>query len=174
MFCDFFGLKHFSTKSFLLSSLFISISRLSSLTLFISSPLSSSSSSSLSSSLSSCLVLSSLSSCLVFSSLLSCLVLSCLVLSCLVFRVMMCVMLCCVVCRSACGVCGCGRGVCAVWCGTLENTVCRFKTPPCVHSKRPRVCQQHVHMSKSMCACFCHLQFLHQSQCSNLMNPNCF
>ena len=36
--------------------------------------------------------------------------------------------------------------VCAVWCGTLKNLVCRFKTPPCVHSKRPRVCQQHAHM----------------------------
>ena len=30
---------------------------------------------------------------------------------------------------SVCGV------VCAVWCGTLKNPVCRFKTPRCVHSK---------------------------------------
>ena len=31
-------------------------------------------------------------------------------------------------------------------------TVCRFKTPPCVHSKRPRVCWQHAHMCFNMCA----------------------
>ena len=30
---------------------------------------------------------------------------------------------------SVCGV------VCAVWCGTLKNPVCRFKTPRCVHSQ---------------------------------------
>ena len=31
--------------------------------------------------------------------------------------------------------------------------VCRLKTPPCVHSKRPRVIRQHAHMLKSMRAC---------------------
>ena len=55
------------------------------------------------------------------------------------------------------GVC---RRVClCVWCGVVcrvvwhaENPVCRLKTPPCVDSKRPRVCRQHAHMLKSMCA----------------------
>ena len=28
--------------------------------------------------------------------------------------------------------------------------------PPCVHSKRPRVCRHHAHMLKSMCACCWH------------------
>ena len=32
------------------------------------------------------------------------------------------------------------RGAVAVWCGTFKTPVCRLKTPPCVHSKRPRVC----------------------------------
>ena len=36
--------------------------------------------------------------------------------------------------------------VCAVSCGTLKTPVCRFKTPPRVHSKRPRVIRQHSHM----------------------------
>ena len=54
-----------------------------------------------------------------------------------------CVVVVVVVCR-----CGCGRGVCVVACVVwhAENPVCRFKTPPCVHSKRPRVYQHHVHM----------------------------
>ena len=30
--------------------------------------------------------------------------------------------------------------------------VCRFKTPPCVHSKRLHVCRQHAHMCFNMCA----------------------
>ena len=31
--------------------------------------------------------------------------------------------------------------------------VCRFNMPPCVRSKRPRVCQHHAHMCFNMCAC---------------------
>ena len=30
--------------------------------------------------------------------------------------------------------------------------MCRFNTPPCVHSKRPRVCRQHAHTCFNMCA----------------------
>ena len=56
-------------------------------------------------------------------------------------------MCCCVcVCVSVCGV------VCAVWCGTLKPPVCRLKTPPCVHSKRARVCRQHAYTLFNMCA----------------------
>ena len=51
----------------------------------------------------------------------------------------------------------------SVWCGVVrcgacrvvwhaENPVCRLKTPPCVHSKRPRARQQHAHMLFNMCA----------------------
>ena len=48
---------------------------------------------------------------------------------------------------SVCGV------VCAVWCGTLKNPVCRFKTPRCVHSKTsPCMQAQHAHMLFSMWA----------------------
>ena len=78
---------------------------------------------------------------------------------CLCLGVMLCVMLCSVVCGSACGVCGvvCGvvvRGcVCAEWRSTLKTPVCRFKTPPCVHSKRPREIRQHAHMLFNMCTC---------------------
>ena len=51
--------------------------------------------------------------------------------------------LCVVVCR-----CGCGCRVvvivaCVVW--HTENPVCPSKTPPCVHSKRPRVYRHHAH-----------------------------
>ena len=42
--------------------------------------------------------------------------------------------------------------VCAVWCGTLKTPFVDSKTPPCVHSKRPRVCRQHAHMLFSMWA----------------------
>ena len=28
--------------------------------------------------------------------------------------------------------------------------MCRFNTPPCVHSKRPRVCRQHAHTCKQV------------------------
>ena len=31
-------------------------------------------------------------------------------------------------------------------------SVCRFKTAPCVHSKRPRICRHHAHMLKHVCA----------------------
>ena len=50
--------------------------------------------------------------------------------------------------------------VCA-WCVCLyvlrhavekKKTVCRFKTAPCVRSKRPRVCRHHAHMCFNMCA----------------------
>ena len=52
---------------------------------------------------------------------------------CLCLRVLVvCVVVC--VCVVLCGVVWCGV-VCAVWCGTLKNPVCRFKTPRCVHSK---------------------------------------
>ena len=48
---------------------------------------------------------------------------------------------CCVYMWCLCGVCVClcvwCGVVCAVWCGTLKTPVCRLKTPPCVHSKRP-------------------------------------
>ena len=50
------------------------------------------------------------------------------------------VLLCCVV--SCVVVCVVWR----VWCGTLNTHVCSFKTPPCEHSKRPRVYRQQVHM----------------------------
>ena len=35
-------------------------------------------------------------------------------------------------------------------------SVCPFKTPPCVRSKRPRVYRYHAHMLKHMCACCRH------------------
>ena len=47
---------------------------------------------------------------------------------------------CCVLC---CGV------VCVVW--HRENPVCPFKTPPCVRSKRLRVCRHHAYMCFNMC-----------------------
>ena len=55
------------------------------------------------------------------------------------------------VCRRVC------RRVClCVSCGTLKkrgnNQYLASKTPPCVDSKRPRVCRQHAHMLFSMCA----------------------
>ena len=38
---------------------------------------------------------------------------------------------------------------------TGDDTPCVFsKMPPCVHSKRHRVCRQHAHMLWSMCACW--------------------
>ena len=43
-----------------------------------------------------------------------------------------------------------------VCCGTLKNLEKKqcvdSKTPPCVHSKRPRVCRQHAQMCFNMCA----------------------
>ena len=73
---------------------------------------------------------------------------------CLCLRVMWYVSLCVVVCFVVwCVVC-----VCVVRCGACrvvwhaENPVSRLKTPPCVHSKRPRVCRQHAHMLFNMCA----------------------
>ena len=69
-------------------------------------------------------------------------------------------------CGSACDVCGvvCGVWCVSLWmslwswcvcgvCGTLKNPVRRLQTPPCAHSKRPRVCQQHGHMLDNLCAC---------------------
>ena len=109
----------------------------------------------------SCLVLS-LFQCLVFSCLLS---LSLSVSLYLCLRVMLCVVL-----RgeslwswrcwwSWCmfGVCVCVLFVCVcVCCGTLKNVeknpVWIQKTPPCVHSKRLRVCRHHAHMCFNMCA----------------------
>ena len=50
--------------------------------------------------------------------------------------------------------CVCVRVACVVW--HAENPVCPFDAPPCVHSKRPRVCRQHAHMLFNMCAwCRC-------------------
>ena len=47
----------------------------------------------------------------------------------------------------------------------MTPPVCRPKTPPCVHPKRPRVCRQHAHMLGSMCACCWHtrgrIEFTH-------------
>ena len=41
-------------------------------------------------------------------------------------------------------------------------SVCPFKTPPCVRSKRLRVYRHHTHMLKHMCACECtHRGVLH-------------
>ena len=55
-------------------------------------------------------------------------------------RVMLCVMLC----GSACGVCGvCVRCGCVVW---------HAEQPPCVRPNRSRVCWNHAHMLKHMCA----------------------
>ena len=65
------------------------------------------------------------------------------------------------VCRRVCSrVCLCGVVWCGVvWCGACrvvwhaENPVCGLKkTPPCVDSKRPRVCRQHAHMLFNTCA----------------------
>ena len=40
------------------------------------------------------------------------------------------------------------------WCVCVRcGPVCRFKTPPFVHSKRPRECRQHAHMLFNMCVC---------------------
>ena len=46
------------------------------------------------------------------------------------FSLSPCDLVCVSVCVSVCV-------VCAVRCGTLKTPVCRLKTPPCVHSKRP-------------------------------------
>ena len=91
-----------------------------------------------------------------FHLLLSCLVSppsSSLVLSCLSFSH----------CLSLCDVCRCGRGVvwwswCVFVClcvlrhaeKTWENPCVGSKTPPCVHSKRPRVCRHHAHICFNM------------------------
>ena len=62
-------------------------------------------------------------------------------------------------CGLWCVVCGvCGVCVWCVWCvwrglGTRKNSVCRFKTSPCVGSKRFRVCRQNARMC-STCARF--------------------
>ena len=49
-------------------------------------------------------------------------------------------------------VCGCGVVLfCVVWCGLAmreNSSVCRFKTPPCVHGKRP-----HVHCAHTALTC---------------------
>ena len=42
--------------------------------------------------------------------------------------------------------------VCVAWCGMLKTSMCRFKTPPCVHSKRPCVYRHHAYMLKHMYA----------------------
>ena len=75
-----------------------------------------------------------------------------------------CLVLCvvCVVCVRCCVWCVwcvcCVLGVC-VWCAvcvlrhaekTWKNLCVLLKTPPCVDSKRPRVCRQHAHMLFSM------------------------
>ena len=68
------------------------------------------------------------------------------------------VLVCCVVgvgvqCVSV--VCSCAMCGCWCWCVTLTPptplplTVCRFKTPSCVRSKRLRLYLQHVHMLKA-------------------------
>ena len=53
-----------------------------------------------------------------------------------------------------------GRGVCLVCVCVLrhaekcgKNRCVDSKTPPCVHSKRPRVCRHHAHMCFNMWAC---------------------
>ena len=62
--------------------------------------------------------------------------LSCLGPACCVFSVRVC----------ACFLCVC---VCVSVCVT---PVCRFKTPPCVPTKRPCVCRHHAHTCFNMCA----------------------
>ena len=63
---------------------------------------------------------------------------------------------------------------CVVWCGVwcvvwhAENPVCRLKTPPCEHSKRPRVCRQHAHMHFNMCAWCRHRQRRFESSHGNV------
>ena len=92
-------------------------------------------------------IISSLSSSLLFCCIFSLLICSCLVFH-LLFRLLfsLCrlslslpvsVSVCCCCC---CGVllCVVSWCVCAMWCGTL-------KTPPCIRSKRPRVCRHHAH-----------------------------
>ena len=49
--------------------------------------------------------------------------------------------------------------VVCVWCvlrhaeKMWKNPCVDSKTPPCVHSKRRRVCRNHAHMCFNMCAC---------------------
>ena len=79
-----------------------------------------------------------------------CVVLCCVVWCCVVSCVMLCcVVLCCVVCVVVVVVCVVVVVVCGV-CGggTLKTPVCRFKTPPCVHSQRPRERRHHAYMLK--------------------------
>ena len=135
----------------------------------------------------SCLVLSSLSSFSVF--FLCLLSLSSFSVSpCDVVCVVVCGCVClcaCVVCEVCvvcvvCGVCGCGVcevccvvcrcGVCGVW--HAENPVCRLKTPPCVHSKRPRVCRQHAHMLFNMCACCWYTRGRFERTHGNVLNAH--
>ena len=63
-----------------------------------------------------------------------------------------CVVVCVVVCVWCvwCGV------WCTVWCGTLKTPCVDSKRFPCVDSTRPRVCRQHAHMLKHVCACCRH------------------
>ena len=91
------------------------------------------------------------SSCLALSSSLS----SCLVFFCLLSLSLSVSVWCCgrVVAVS------CGVSVCVVVCGVLCCLVLRcvvwrdtLKTPPCAHSKRPRVCRHHAHVCFNMCA----------------------
>ena len=78
------------------------------------------------------------------------------------------VMLCCVVCIVCvvvvvvvvllvvvvCVWCVCLVSVCLLRHAekTWKNPCVDSKTPPCVHSKRPRVCRHHAHMCFNMCA----------------------
>ena len=92
-----------------------------------------------------------------------CGVCACSVVVCIVHGGVWCVAQCvvrvgCAFCVSV-SLCVCVRGVCcvcAVWCvarpGTRKTPVCRFKTSPCVGSKRLCVCRHHAHMLKNMCA----------------------
>ena len=64
-----------------------------------------------------------------------------------------CVVVCCGVavwvmcCGGVVWVMCCGVVCCVVWCVTLKNHVCAFKTLACVRSKRPRVYRQHAHIA---------------------------
>ena len=93
-----------------------------------------------------------------------CVLLVCVLFVCVVCVCCLCVLFVCVCVSFVCVVCVvclcvclslCVRCVCVCW-GTQKkrgkNAHVDSDTPPCVHSKRPRVCRHHTHMCFNMCA----------------------
>ena len=55
-------------------------------------------------------------------------------------------------CVRVCPACACLLCVSVCVCACVCVCVCGFTTPPCVLSKRPRVCRHQAHMFKHVCA----------------------